>query len=54
MLEYVPSGETGPDHDKCFSFKVLLNKKVIGEGTGKTKKEAQQQAAKNALSSVLK
>lgn len=48
-VEYVHVGETGPDHDKTFSVEVHLNSNVIGRGTGKSKKLAEQQAAKEAL-----
>lgn len=41
--------ETGPDHDKEFVVHVLLNSNVIGKGTGKSKKGAEQAAAKEAL-----
>ncbi|MGN0676393.1 MAG: ribonuclease III [Ruminococcus sp.] len=47
--EYVLAGEEGPDHDKRFVVEVHLNSNVIGEGTGKSKKEAEQMAAKQAL-----
>jgi len=40
---------TGPDHDKLFTVKVYLNSRPIAKGTGKSKQEAQQQAAKAAL-----
>ena len=42
--------ETGPDHDKEFVVHVLLNSNVIGKGSGKSKKGAEQSAAKEALS----
>ncbi len=48
-LEYVLTGEEGPDHDKHFSVEVHLNNNVIGKGGGKSKKEAEQQAAREAL-----
>ncbi|MEE0946266.1 MAG: ribonuclease III [Acutalibacteraceae bacterium] len=48
-LTYVLSAESGPDHDKSFTVEVLLNSNVIGTGTGKTKKRAEQMAAKDAL-----
>jgi len=48
-LVYIPAGETGPDHDKVFAAKVSLNGIVIGEGSGRTKKEAEQMAARAAL-----
>ncbi len=48
-LTYVLSSESGPDHNKSFTVEVLLNSNVIGCGTGKTKKRAEQMAAKDAL-----
>ena len=42
----------GPDHNKEFLSEVILNDKVIGVGKGKSKKSAQQHAAKQALSTV--
>jgi len=47
--EYVLAREEGPDHDKRFVVEVHLNSNVIGEGIGKSKKEAEQMAAKQAL-----
>lgn len=41
--------ETGPDHDKEFVIEVLCGRRVIGRGKGKSKKEAEQRAAKEAL-----
>ena len=46
---YRLSGESGPDHDKRFTVEVLLNSNVIGSGTGRSKKEAEQLAARAAL-----
>lgn len=48
-LSYVLTGESGPDHDKHFSVEVHLNNNVIGRGGGRSKKEAEQQAAREAL-----
>ncbi len=48
-LNYVITGESGPDHDKRFEAEVHLNSNVIGRGTGKSKKQAEQEAAKEAL-----
>lgn len=48
-LEYVLTGEEGPDHDKHFFVEVHLNSNVIGKGGGRSKKEAEQQAAREAL-----
>lgn len=49
ILEYIVVGEHGPDHNKCFEVEVHLNSNVIGKGVGKSKKNAEQQAAKEAL-----
>ena len=48
-LHYVLVGESGPDHDKHFLVEVRLNSNVIGKGGGKSKKEAEQQAAREAM-----
>lgn len=49
-LEYVLIRETGPSHDKEFEVNVVVENIVYGSGIGKTKKEAEQNAAKDALS----
>ena len=41
--------ESGPDHDKHFTVSVSVGNKVYGEGEGKSKQDAEQEAAKNAL-----
>lgn len=48
-VEYVLKGQTGPDHDRHFIVEVCLNTNVIGHGEGRSKKQAEQQAAKEAL-----
>ena len=48
-LEYVTVGEEGPDHNKTFWVEARLNSNVIGKGMGKTKREAEQNAARDAL-----
>lgn len=48
-VEYVHVGESGPDHDKRFTVEVHLNSNVIGRGVGKSKKIAEQEAAREAL-----
>ena len=48
-LSYRLFGESGPDHDKTFCFEVLLNGTAVGKGAGRSKKEAEQMAAKDAL-----
>jgi ribonuclease-3 len=49
QLEYVTVGESGPDHMKVFEVVAMLNSNIIGRGTGSTKREAEQKAAKEAL-----
>ena len=49
VLSYRMCGTSGPDHEKQFSVEVLLNSNVIGNGSGHSKKEAEQMAAKEAL-----
>ena len=48
-LSYVLIDESGPDHDKQFTVEVHLNSNVIGTGVGKSKKQAEQAAAHQAL-----
>ncbi|WRS27911.1 ribonuclease III [Oscillospiraceae bacterium MB08-C2-2] len=49
-LSYVTVHESGPDHDKRFEVEVRLNSNVIGKGAGRSKKSAEQEAAREALS----
>ena len=53
-LCYRMVGESGPDHDKVFTAQVLLNDNVVGEGTGSSKKRAEQDAARVALEKLKK
>jgi len=46
--------ESGPDHDKHFVTEIAVGGKVLGKGEGKTKKQAEQQAAKKALGELQK
>ncbi len=48
-LEYILTDESGPDHQKNFTMEVHLNSNVIGVGVGRSKKQAEQSAAKQAL-----
>ena len=48
-LVYKLVGEKGPDHDKRFLVDVMLNSNVIGRGEGRSKKNAEQMASKEAL-----
>lgn len=46
--------EEGPDHAKTFTLEVRMNKKILGQGEGRSKKEAEQMAAKEALRKIRK
>ena len=48
-IDYKLIREEGPDHDKTFTVTVLIGDTVYGEGTGRTKKAAQQQASYQAI-----
>ena len=48
-LEYRVIGESGPDHDKTFEVGVFLDSNRIGVGTGHSKRQAEQAAARDAL-----
>ena len=49
VLSYRLESESGPDHAKTFTFAVLLNDARVGSGSGKSKKEAEQMAAADAM-----
>ncbi|MCK4649325.1 ribonuclease III [bacterium] len=51
-LYYKVIGQRGPQHKKVFTIEARLGKKVIGKGRGKSKKEAEQRAAQQALSKI--
>ena len=51
-LVYTLVGESGPDHDKEFFVEVSLNGKVIGKGSGSSKKRAEQSAAHAAIETL--
>lgn len=53
-ISYELVGEKGPDHCKTFTFRVCINGVSVGEGSGRTKKEAEQQAAGKALEAMRK
>ena len=48
-IKYEICGESGPEHDKIFEVRVFVGEKKLGEGAGKTKKAAEQQAAYQAV-----
>lgn len=53
VLSYTLTGESGPDHDKQFCVAVSLNGKTVGEGTGRSKKKAEQDAARVAIEKLF-
>lgn len=53
-LAYTLIDESGPDHMKSFTVQVSLNGRPIGQGTGRTKKEAEQAAACQAIEELTK
>ena len=48
-LSYRMAGESGPDHAKTFAVEVLLDGQTVGMGSGRSKKEAEQMAARDAM-----
>ena len=51
-IEYEIIKEVGPDHDKTFEAQVKCDGKILAQGEGKSKKEAQMHAAKKALENI--
>ncbi|TDT61607.1 ribonuclease III [Fonticella tunisiensis] len=51
-IEYKVVSESGPAHDRTFHIDVYLDNKCFGKGTGKSKKEAEQRAAREALNKL--
>jgi ribonuclease-3 len=49
LPQYTTIRESGPDHDKRFEVELTVSGEVVGAGSGRSKKEAEQQAAKQAL-----
>jgi ribonuclease-3 len=52
LPHYAIVRETGPDHQKLFEVELSIQGEVVGLGSGRSKKEAEQQAAKQALQHV--
>ncbi|MEG1930614.1 MAG: ribonuclease III [Anaerovorax sp.] len=52
-ISYVLDHEVGPDHEKTFYVNLFFNGSLIGQGSGKSKKSAEQKAAKKALEGGL-
>ena len=53
VLSYALVGQSGPDHDKQFDVEVSLNGNVVGSGSGRSKKRAEQMAAKSAMEKLF-
>ena len=53
VLSYTLVGQSGPDHDKQFDVEVSLNGCVVGKGSGRSKKRAEQMAAKAAVEKLF-
>ncbi len=51
-IEYEIINESGPDHDKSFEAQVIFNGRILANGSGKSKKSAEMQAAKKALENL--
>ena len=51
-IEYEIINEKGPDHEKEFTAEVKCNGKILAQGVGKTKKQAEMEAAKKALDNM--
>ncbi len=48
-VHYVVTGMSGPAHDRVYTVNAMFNEIILASGTGKSKKSAEQDAAKNAL-----
>ncbi len=53
MLAYSLTGESGPDHNKQFAVELRLNGRVVGTGSGSSKKRAEQEAAREAMEKLF-
>jgi ribonuclease-3 len=51
--EYRIIAEQGPDHSKIFVAQLVLHKEVLGQGSGRSKKEAEQEAAREAYDRLM-
>ncbi len=51
-IKYEIIDEQGPDHDKSFTAQVIFNGKILANGTGRSKKDAEMEAARKALENL--
>ena len=54
VIEYVLDRSEGPEHNKTFYIKLIFNGECVSDGIGKSKKEVEQDAAKNYLMKTRK
>ena len=54
VIEYVLDRSEGPEHNKTFYIKLIFNGECVSDGIGKSKKEGEQDAAKNYLMKTRK
>lgn len=54
LPQYETVRESGPDHQKLFEVRVTVQGELVGAGVGRTKKEAEQVAAKQAVERIVK
>ena len=54
MPSYTLKSTSGPDHARVFEVELHIDGKLYGTGKGKTKKDAEQKAAKEALGNIAK
>jgi ribonuclease III len=53
LIKYKLTSAEGPDHDKMFHSAAMLGNEIIGIGSGKSKKNSEQLAAKNAIDNYI-
>jgi len=53
VISYELIGEEGPDHDKVFLVQVRRNGQIVGSGSGRSKKKAEQAAAEQAIAKLF-
>ena len=51
-IEYSVTAESGPPHKRWYTSQVAVNGRVLGAGEGNTKKESEQNAAREALARI--